>query len=124
MKLQQAAEVLGVTSSALCVSGKYKDFYTKSPKGTRDAYFDMVGYLRKEDIKTALVAQVSLFTEYLNKIEGFTYQRIADVGKVSFQTVNSCSMGYKTSLQAAVRFRCKFHKEWKAYHEFYNYKGA
>lgn len=124
VSIEIACEQLGITSSAICVSKKYKDYYKKSDKGTRNASFDLNGFTAHNDTKKELVEKVSLFTEYLNKVEDMTYEQIAKVGRVTLQQVAGLNMGYVSSLKLALRFREFYPFHFKRFHQYYSWRTA
>ena len=122
--VMEACERLGISNSSICISAKYKRFYIKSPKDKRAAFFDIEGYLKFEQLKESLVAQVGLLVEYLYYIEEMAYTEIAKLSNISVQQLHRLSFGFETALKIAKAIRefRRFH--WKRFHQYYNYKAA
>jgi len=121
--IKDACEILDTNSTSICVLKKFKPFYHGANGKRNGARFDIQGYRKREDFKVELVAVIGLFIEYMNKVEGWTYEQIARAGRINtHQQVNNHELGYRASLQMALRFRYAYPFHFKRFHEFYGWE--
>lgn len=88
IRLHEAAEILGIAPESLCTAVRYKPFYRGRTKGVNEAYFDLTGYQKFEEIEYSLLEKTKLFLEYLVHEEGYTYTSIAQKTKVHVQALH------------------------------------
>ena len=116
-----ACETLGVSSSAICISKKYKPFYRKSPSDKRAAYFDLGGFLKLEDLQKELLEKSKLLVEYLIHIEGMTVTLISKLSGVAFQSIHTHNFGINGAIKIAKAIRDFRPFFFQRFHLYYGY---
>ncbi len=121
--LQSAAEQLGVTDACLVRDcEKYRPFFKKSDPKKRNATFNLIGFLKAEELKEELVAKTQLLTEYLHHIEGMTYMDMSRLTGVVVQQIASCVYGYTAALKLSRAIRDNKPHLFRRFHEYYGWE--
>ncbi len=119
-----ACEKLGVESCTMINSAKYNQFYKRSDNGTKNASFDMDGYLKYDDIKNTLTEKVKLMVEYLHHIEGISYTKLSVLTGVHVQAIALHTFAYKKALRIALYVREFMPFQFKRFDEYYTWKAT
>ena len=122
--LKRASEILGVEDSAIVTSNRYKPFYKKSDKGTRNASFDLQGYLKYEETKETLTEKVKLMVEYLHHIEEVSYMSLSRMTGIHIQAIALLTFGYKNALKLAIYVREFMPFHFKRFDEYYGWRPS
>lgn len=121
LRLQQAADKLDVTISALCTSDKYQPF-RHTTDNRRVSFFDVEGYLKKEADLKELLEKTRLFVEYLVHEEELTYSFISKATGIYIQSISAHSFAADKALTLLQWFRD--YRPWylTRFDSFYNWK--
>jgi len=117
---QDAAKELGLSQSTLHIKGGIHDQFKIQTDG-KIVLYEIDRYLTYMELRDSTIAQVSLFIEYLDKMDSLQYTTIAIIGRVHRAGVATCALGYEKSLQLADHFREYYPFHWKRYHAYYGY---
>jgi hypothetical protein len=100
MRLEQAANSIGVSKEAIVLSKRFARFIHRS-KYKKRTYFDTEDYLIYEGLVGQLIAKTGLFVEYLKHERGFTSKRICNETGANADTISKLDFSEKMAYKVA-----------------------
>lgn len=124
VSLKEACNYLDVEDCTIINSAKYNAFYKRSDKGTKNASFNLSGYLKYRDTMDSLTEKVKLLIEYLHHEEKVSYQSLSNLTGVHVQAIALHTFAYKKALIIAVYVREFMPFHFKRFDEYYDWKQS
>lgn len=121
MRVKEASEALGVTDGTIVTSAKYKPFYIKAKEGKREAWFDLMGYRKRQEMEESLLRTAQLFIEYLVHEENITYSYMASKCNIKVQALANHQFSVKRAYRLVRWFAVNRPYLIKRFDEYYGW---